>query len=525
MLKCKNVFWVDNITDLFCDFRIIPFKKMDLESQMNALTRFVFLIFILFLIFTSFKNSLIFLTLSLVIIILFYYIKKKHMKDNYKEMFTMNTKNSNKNIKRDVISYKRGNIEYNPKTGKEQITINRPSDFIWCNDEVPFAYNSEFGVPKNYVSMNQQLAGKANLKTHIPPVIVPPIAALDYWKTNNLITHSRVNDQKQTDIYQSGYQVSTPCGADDNNMYYQDNTIPLIGYNRKKTLDTGDGYKKNKYQKNTSNLEEYTEIKETFEREKDRIREESNNSTLELPYEKLELPYEIKPEESGEVNLACGYDPEQLFEANLPSNYPAGDCEKTPAMKEYNKNLFTQIIQPGVYTTNQVNEPVNSNIGISFTQQFEPVSTKVDENGLTYTLRDPRLYEKPIEPYIESVNCANVYDPRLTGYGTSYRAYTDDKLGQTKFYYDDIDSIRMPNYITRSNIDFMKAADTYGPMVDKNGNQLTSVMRNLANNEFAKSSIQNRTDIQQSLMRKNNASAWQQKVAPLNRNVPKFSSR
>ena len=37
-------------------------------------------------------------------------------------------------------------------------------------------------------------------------------------------------------------------------------------------------------------------------------------------------------------------------------------------------------------------------------------------------------------------------------------------LGQTKFYYDDVDAIRMPNYITRSNIDHQPFADRYGPL-------------------------------------------------------------
>ena len=60
----------------------------------------------------------------------------------------------------------------------------------------------------------------------------------------------------------------------------------------------------------------------------------------------------------------------------------------------------------------------------------------------------------------------NVYDPRLTGYGTSYRSYTDDNLGQTRFYYDDIDAVRMPNYIVKSNIDREPFADHYGTIPD-----------------------------------------------------------
>ena len=83
----------------------------------------------------------------------------------------------------------------------------------------------------------------------------------------------------------------------------------------------------------------------------------------------------------------------------------------------------------------------------------------------------------------------------------------------------------MPNYITRSNIDFMKGADTYGPMLTENGNPNNSEIRNLANNQFLQSSMEFRTGMQERLMRKRNAEGWQQRVMPLNKNVQKFSSR
>ena len=517
MLKCKNIFWIENLTDLFCDFRLVPFKNMDLESQMNALTRLVFFIFIIILLFTDVKNSIIFLIICLTIIIIFYYIKRKDKMDNYKEMFTAKSKKI-PNKSKYLIPYKRANLQPNPVTGNEELLIDRPSNFTFVDDEVPFIYNQNFPTQKAYTSINQKLVGPANPKTLIPPVIIPPIAAFDYWKTNNLVNVSIINAESQIDNYQSGYEVSTCCGKDENNMYLEDNSPKLISsYDTRKKNKIN--YKKSNYKKNVSNLKEYTETKENFE--KQRIDKNKNNDNDNC----LNMPYEIKPNESGQVNVSCGYNPEQLFKAGLPTNLPAGDCEKNPIFKQYNTNVFTQTVQPGVYTRTEVNEPINSNIGISFDQQFEPVSTSVDENGLTYILHDPRLYTEPIEPYIESVNESNVYDPRFSGFGTSYRAYSDDKIGQTRFYYDDIDSVRMPNYITRSNIDFMKGADTYGPMLTENGNPNNSEIRNLANNQFLQSSMEFRTGMQERLMRKRNAEGWQQRVMPLNKNVQKFSSR
>ena len=54
----------------------------------------------------------------------------------------------------------------------------------------------------------------------------------------------------------------------------------------------------------------------------------------------VEPVFEIKPNESGQVNVSCGYNPEQLFDSNLPTNYPAGNCEKDPSLRNFNQNLF-----------------------------------------------------------------------------------------------------------------------------------------------------------------------------------------
>ena len=580
MLKCKNVFWFENLAEIFCDFRIIPYKNMNLELQLNALTRLVFFIFILLLLFIDLKNSLLFLTSSLIIIIIFYYIKKNSLK----EMFTPNIKNKTQNNDKylsysnstyskcnqpfnsyidkstgnfdntsmfdesvtpaHLLKFKRPNKDFTI-TKEQTLQLNSPDNYVFCNDEVPFDFNnisdySDYNAKniakidnvtsgnigdvnnmynKNdnnstYQSLNNKLSGPPNPKSLIPPIITPPIAALDYWKTNNLITHSHINDQKQIDDYQSGYRISTPCGSYTKNEYLQDNFPKLL---RDPIKPKRNGYKKNNYQKNKLDLNDYTETKETF-----KLQKKNKENFIIEDVETIKMPFIInpKPNQSGQVNVSCGYNPEQLFDSNLPTNYPAGNCEKDHSLRNFNQNLFTQTIQPGVYTYNEIDEPINSNMGISFTQQFEPTTVELNENedSITYNLHDPRLFSEEIEPYVETVNESNVYDPRFTGYGTSYRSYTDDKIGQTRFYYDDIDSVRMPNYICRSNIDFMKAADTYGPMRTETGDEYTSQIRNLANDQFLQSSLTFRTGLQQSLMRKINSEKWQQRKMPINTN-------
>lgn len=55
-----------------------------------------------------------------------------------------------------------------------------------------------------------------------------------------------------------------------------------------------------------------------------------------------------------------------------------------------------------------------------------------------------------------------VYDPRSYGYGSRNREYICPVTKQVRYYYDDIDSARRPNFVSRSNIDFEMSARGYG---------------------------------------------------------------
>jgi hypothetical protein len=511
MIKCKNKIWIENISDLFCNFQILPLGCDTLESKINAITRFIIIIFILLLLVFNIKISLVFLTLSLTIIIIYYYISKnkKMSKENfmYKQKSTSPQLVSPKMFAAGPNGYAatyRAKQEVNPKNKQVDIILDRPTAYRFCNDDVEFNFNniSENGV-ENFMYNNQKLAGQCNPKTLIPPVITPPCADLSYWKANNLVTHSHVNDMRQIDNYRSGYQVSSSCG-NTSGMYINNNgSDGDVLVRPTKASNKQLKYKNNNYDNNKIFSKE-NNVMENFEM----------NTRNDFP-----PVFEIKPNESGQINLSCGYNPSQLSEAGLPTNYGAGNCEKDPLFKNYNQNLFTQTIQPGAYSYNEVNEPINSNIGISFTQQFEPVTRKTSNNGnVLYTEHDPRIFDDNIiEPIEETVNESNVYDPRFSGYGTSYRSYTDNNLGQTKFYYDDINSIRMPNYIARSTVDFLPFADTYGPMVSGDGNENNSVIRDLVDDAWTRNSLEFRTGMQQSLMRKRNAEGWQQRQAPIHK--------
>lgn len=178
-------------------------------------------------------------------------------------------------------------------------------------------------------------------------------------------------------------------------------------------------------------------------------------------------------------------------------------------------NMRTQILQPGVYSRHEVNEPINSNLGISQTLQLNPTTYS---NGM-FVEHDPSksfIYSST-KTHKDNINQSNVYDPRFSGYGDYKRCYVDNMTGQPRYYYDDVNSVRMPNYISRSKIDFLKNADSYGPMTNKNrnGNIHTNNIRQMAHDNFIQATSEQRINLQNSLMRKRNNELQQVRQYPM----------
>lgn len=495
MRSCDGRFWLESIPELSCSLNIIPRAGMSPNEQLNTLSRLLLVIFVVLYVF-KFEGSYFFLIISLVVVFLMYYIQQRAIDLMTAEHYT--TKNvTPKTGPVPPGPYPRGRTEVHntPCTTGKDIIFESPTASRFCNDSERLRFNDP-----EYISPNQRLVGPPNPKTLNEPVVIPPPADLSYWKANNLVHHSAVNKDSQRDVYRSGYQVSTCCG-DVSNKYLSPAPKPC-GPNPalRCTPKTVPPPRNPVYAPGQT------------------VGGKAVDSHV---VEGFQFPY-LRENEPGFVNTSCGYNPKQLQTSALPPNLPAGNCQQNPAFKQYHKNMFTQTLQPGVYTTNQVNEPINSNIGISFTQQFPPLSCQnTPDGGVLYTENDPRLMPEVIEPVDDSVvnpvDQSNIFDPRHTGYGTSYRAYTDDTLGQTRFYYDDIDAVKMPNYITRSNIDFTPFADSYGPLKcgEECGNKYNSDIRALANDQFLRSTIQQRTDLQERLMRKANIRSTQQRQAPI----------
>lgn len=226
--------------------------------------------------------------------------------------------------------------------------------------------------------------------------------------------------------------------------------------------------------------------------------------------------YQKQPKFSGAIDVSYGYDKKNL-EYDLPVNYNPSSDQKN---KDLNREIFTSTVVPGVYYKNEIIEPINSNIGISFDQQIPPMKTEKLGKNTTFVAVDPYDYTPSIKPAKKSMfpSTYDVFDPRYNGYGTEYRGYNEKMTGQGRFYYDDVNAIRRPNYIGKSNIDHLESSYTYGPtlsdedIVENNKNSRKTVEM-----AFRDQTLEFREGMMTSLMRKKNAEQWQNRLAPRSR--------
>lgn len=460
--------WIDNTDALFAEYSFIPHSKMKLGCRINCITRLLLCIAILLILFKIFNTELViiyFLTALLIIIVIYY--KEKEKMERYTENFEITYTPPPSQKPTVDCQTNQARINYNCKKRDDNTFVLQNKlirENIKQNDYTPKNnYNlPQYNLNFDSVTDNQSLVGCANPKTLVPPIIAPPIACLEDWKNDNSYGISIMNEKKNPYYKESGYDI-------DESAYC------------KKNYKTPGSYicaqKKNKPASSYNKLNENQPA--ILPPKPSATPEPSGQAETKEPFV---FPYEIKSKVTDNTD--------NLFHKGF---------KKNPMFhKSYTDDLFTETISPGNYKMNTRNEPINSNIGISIAEQLE----------------EPN-YEM-IEPF-EDVNTSNVYDPRFYGYGTSYRGYVDKNLGQPRFYYDDVNAIRMPNYISRNKIDVMPFGDSYGPDND-GGNKYHSNITALADKHYLDSSLQFRTEMQDRLMRKINANQWQQRMFPINTN-------
>lgn len=282
-----------------------------------------------------------------------------------------------------------------------------------------------------------------------------------------------------------------------------------------------------------------------------------------LSYHERDRPWKIVDANLDGVVDESYYDPRQM-EYGLPANLPASTYLASRQFAAHNERVHTSIIQPGTGTTgslltrNQTIQPINAELGISSTPQFQPlVAQYTDAGSEVLTRLDPLTADSQVDELVSRdgssdpskygpeggnrIRLSDVYDPRHTGYGDPYREYEDVVTGQIRYYYGDVDAYKIPNYIVRSEIDHMDFADSYGPLKEEYagahapGEQAPGSLgdigscgrpwaesgdiRGKVEERYLADDIAFRTSMMESLMRKRNQEAWQRRVAPLSQSA------
>lgn len=533
-------FWLENPLVLTKHLTLLPKNDMSIEEQMNCVTRLVIFIFLI-LHLIGYQQSLLFFILSNIFIIILYYLQKSNrMQSSYENYSSIPSIPSIPSVFSSTPS-RQSNISsrnaYIEKTEHlYQQGVNEYKDNRYTFDKYPsyFTQQVESNMivtpDRSFHSNNHALVGPANPKTRIAPIVAHPIYEWHYWKNNDFVVPNIINEKTEQDYYGSGYYTSekvskpsapSPASYRINSNYANNDPILQNASVNNPILNPA-----NKTSKLRSNVVEgFTYVGGDTEKKK------CNSCTMPDPgmmvsqkdrtngdFKKFDQKNgdEKKVRYTGDIIETTGYD-ETNLQYNLPSNYASSNCQRKPALSELNAQIFTSTIVPGVYYKNEIIEPINNNIGISFDQQIPPRKV-VKENGeIMYTSMDPKLYtpvEEPVQP-LDVPSTYDVYDPRSNGYGTSYRGYTDKMTGRQRFYYDDVNAIRRPNYITRTDIDHIKGVDTYGPIRSDEDTQISNdTIRETVQNAFSEQTIDFRTDMMTRLMRKRNAELWQLRMAP-----------
>lgn len=506
--------WIYDLNELFKSFQLIPKEKDSYYTKINTTVR---LIIVLGLIISCWKPELgvgLVLVVCMITVIVDAGYTKTTNRENFEETECKSKCKINKysHPMNRNLSTNDGKLHLSSFVDKTcgNINLNFPATQLrFCNDEVPLTYDNTYKSPNN-------IGGPPNPKTFITPIIAPPAFDLDSWKTNGFVTHSAINESRNYDTERAGYNYGVlptkcknclmmPCGC---NAFgggaFVSNRAAAVGF---------EGVSKSIKNKPSISLQMGTLVENFEQQEEKSLNYELMNYIQDLQKSGVDIENRqfVRKNVQSKFGKVQDRDVDQILQTILSN--PKTD-ENFYFESKRRDALLTNTLVPGVYQKTHIAEPIQSNIGISYVQDWGPVEVEDTQFGIKFTEQDPKNVVKTIstQERVVEQDISNVYDPRLTGYGTSYRGYTDDVTGQPRFFYKDVESITQPNFITRHNLDVFPWATTYGPDVPV---PHLDEYKQLANNSFVDSTILFRTEMMERLMRKKNAENWQRRVMPI----------
>lgn len=276
-------------------------------------------------------------------------------------------------------------------------------------------------------------------------------------------------------------------------------------------------------------------------------------STMPVNYEPLQDITDTPIEDTMLASHMSRINPNDEKYSELMEQTPK--CAYTTKYFEQPENkLFLQDVEPNVFSYSQVQDPINSNLGISYTPTMpvrmrDSICSPIGTYPL-YSRYDPQLIredgplgrrlEMPergpwsnklshIEPAKGSFDESDIYDARNSSVGgDAYRSYSDVNLGNVSYYYSDIDAYKKPTFIMRNkvdHVDYVSPQNKTTPYYKRNAS--LDDIRPLVENQWTSDEIFFREDMMERLMRKVNSERWQLRSNPISRqarNLHSFTS-
>lgn len=550
--KCNKKIWLEDIYVLSDNIDFIPTKTMTRNEKINSITRLILLIFAGMVIF-KYPYSLNFLCLSIIIILILYFLTIKEYYDKmdhptvYKNpLIGQNTESMKKLSTQPIIiprahdrdvwsfpSYRHSAVNYNSAgydISEEYTSV--PEENSYKEYDPRMESYTNFNLDK---LGNVCLNGMNNVPSSSPNLAPRSSASgnLDISKPSYLFQgqYQGIPTNNESQYSLDGMNELPPS------MYSPDKRIPV---NIRERFNTRQKFHNENFNhnKNSSSIEKFTPIQNLIPQQS----QFQNNQTKTSP---VYSEYTIIGDNPSQTPLLPNQD--LLIPRTITSIYGKD------AVTNEERTKYLENIQPNQYSYSDVAYPINSNLGISYTPDIPPmVLDQVSTPNGTYPLFhriDPQLIRAqgiPPErreelPYRNewsarysdfdaapgSVNFEDVYDPKFTGYGDEYRSYGDVNLGQVQYYYSDVDAYRSPNFGIRSKVDHID-------FVDPMGKVLPEYSRNIGVNDIKKSvhdqynsdALYFREGLQERLMKKRNQELWQLRAMPLRKgaNASTFTS-
>lgn len=515
MVDCTNQYWSSNLKCLYnniCDF---PSEKNTKQSNINAITRILIFISILVMC-INFKYGVLFLFLSLIIM----WCIIKYM-NNRKENYELNTVNVE--CKRNKCSTKNVNLYYkdenddcvrNDITGyddnKETIMPVTSTDTLYtdkdCNDICEDDYellpgfgNSKYNPPLGNPNDSVNYVGNYRLLMSEPDGLLTA-------QLNNRVLEFYDNSSDNS----SQLKNLNTCISNRTQQEYL--------YNDSKIRENRFLFQSKCPTKKCENSQ-YGCCDDQHS-----IKQDAEGSNCKTPINVFQTEIgqdvAVRPEKyinppSQTVNtkpcyLSCEKDVKDgclgtnsdkisYIESNLPknSNYvdygiplnaPIQKSQQDKSMKSINQELYTDVIQQpnkngenGVFATTDIVVPLSSN-GYSSDMPSTGYKVEVDDKNNKYYIHSngvANYNEYKIDT--QRPNQMNVTDTRGVSYGDPDRCYVEDQ--QVKYYYDDIDSVILPKYMSSNPVE-----NIYRDVHDKDSNDVrTTDINTRMTNDFVNS--------------------------------------